>query len=201
MSNTPKRKSRAGTRAAPPTSRTMTGQPVGSNWPKRFLYLGGAAVVAVIMAGIVLGGGDEDLPDGPPQGVEFFTVTDLSHVDGNVDYGVPVPTGGPMSPQTAGCGFVDGPVRTENVMHSLEHGAVWLTYRRDLGETGIDDLRGLTRDRRKVLVSEVPDQPQPLMATAWGVQLGFDDYQDEPVRRFIRAYVDSELAPEPGGFC
>ncbi len=201
MSNTPKRKSKAGTRTAPTRARTATPQQAGSPWPTRFAYLGGAAVVAVIMAAIFLGGGDEDLPDGPPDGVQFIDPGDPVHIDGPIAYDVAVPVGGAHNAVWQNCGFYEGAVRTENVLHALEHGVIWITYRQDLGGDRIDDLRGLIRNRTKVLVSEVPDQPAPLMATAWGIQLELDVYDDVALRRFMKEFTDGPFAPEPGASC
>lgn len=203
MSNTPKRKSKAGTRTTPPRSRTMSAQPVQSPWPRRFAYLSGAAVAGVILATVFLAGGDDDLPDGPPDGVEIISppIVDRQHVAGEIDYGVPVPAGGNHNDIWQNCGFYDGEIREENALHSLEHGAVWITYRRDIGQDAIDSLRGLVRNRLQVLVSEVPTMDVPLMATAWNVQLELDSYDDTAVRRFIREFEDGAFAPEIAATC
>ena len=201
MSNTPRRKSKAGTRTAAPKSRSLTVQQAGSPWPKRLSYLGGAVVVAVILSAVVFGGGDDDVPDEAPEGVEFITAGDPVHVDGDIDYGVPVPVGGNHNPIWQNCGFYDGPVRPENAVHAMEHGSVWITYRRDLGPDGIDDLESLVNNRRDVLVSEVAAMGVPLMATAWGVQLEMDAYDETPLIQFIRTFVDGPFAPEPAAGC
>ena len=199
MSNTPKRKSSkkvAGSRSRPPVQ-----QKPETNWP-RILGLGGGVVaVAVILAAVFFGGGDEDLPEDPIEGVQFITISDRDHIEGDIAYDVPVPPGGAHNPVWQNCGFYDGEIRVENALHSLEHGAVWITYRRDLGEDAIDSLRGLSRNRTQLLISEVPAMEVPLMATAWGVQLELDSFDDETLRRFIRDFTDGPFAPEVNARC
>ena len=201
MSNTPKRKSKAGTRSASSRSRAATPQKAPTNWPRILGIGGGVAAVVVILAAVFFGGGDEDLSDEPIEGVEFFTVSERDHVEGDVDYDVPVPPGGIHNPVWQNCGFYDSEIRTENALHALEHGAVWITYRRDLGEDAIGSLRGLSRNRTQLLISEVPAMDVPLMATAWGVQLELDSYDDETLRRFIRDFTDGPFAPEANAGC
>ena len=124
-----------------------------------------------------------------------------NHIEGPIAYDVLVPPGGDHNSIWLNCGFYDEIVREENAVHSLEHGAVWITYRRDLGEEAIDGLRGLVRNRTQVLVSEVPDMAVPLMATAWGVQLELDTYDDIALRQFIREFEDGPFAPETVAGC
>ena len=66
----------------------------------------------------------------------LVTYTDLArdHVDSEVDYPQLPPVGGAHDPAWLTCtGTVyDEPVRDENAVHSMEHGAVWVTYQPDL---------------------------------------------------------------------
>ena len=55
------------------------------------------------------------------------------------------PVGGDHNPTWLNCGIYGQPVRNENAVHDLEHGAVWITYRPDLPQTQIDKLVGLVR--------------------------------------------------------
>ena len=69
------------------------------------------------------------------------------------------------------CGIYDQPVPSENAVHSLEHGAVWVTYQPDLPQAEVDKLRQLVRGHSHLLLSPYPDLPQPVVASGWGVQL------------------------------
>jgi uncharacterized protein DUF3105 len=101
----------------------------------------------------------------PPAGVENIDVGPAGyHIIGNWDYdkslGTP-PAGGPHNDVWQNCGFYDEPVRDENAVHSLEHGAVWITYLPDLPQDEIEVLRDLAESNGFVLVSPYPDQVSP----------------------------------------
>jgi hypothetical protein len=135
----------------------------------------------------------------PPAGVENIDVGPAGyHVVGNVDYeqdlGTP-PAGGPHNDVWQNCGFYDEPVRDENAVHSLEHGAVWITYQLELPQDEIEVLRELAEGNGYVLVSPYPDQNSPVVATAWGKQLALDSAEDPDLERFIEAYSHRPQCP------
>ena len=184
-----------------PGSRSVTSKKSVGSW---FAIGGGAVVALVILLTVLFAGGDEDLPKGPPDGVVYHPISERDHTAGDADaveYGVPVPAGGIHSPIWQNCGFYGSPIRAENAVHSLEHGAIWITYRRDLGEEAISGLRDLVRGRTKVLISEVSTMSVPLTATAWGVQLELQSYDEIALRRFIKEFKEGELAPEIHASC
>ncbi|MGI5158783.1 DUF3105 domain-containing protein [Microbispora sp. CA-102843] len=99
------------------------------------------------------------------------------------------------------CGVYDQPVRTENVVHAQEHGAVWITYSSDLPEGDLRRLRDLVAGQEYVVLSPFADQRSAVVASAWGRQLTLDGADDPRLARFIRAHAKSPQAPEPGAPC
>jgi len=99
------------------------------------------------------------------------------------------------------CGIYDRPVELGNALHSLEHGAVWLTYSPDLSESQIVDLQSLVRGHDYVLMSPYLVQTKPVVMTAWGVQLVIDSLPDERIAKFIAYYEKGPQNPEPGALC
>ena len=67
----------------------------------------------------------------------------LGHQDGTIDYPESPPVGGPHHPVWLDCGVYDVPVPEEHVVHDLEHGTTWLTYRPDLAEDQVAALAEL----------------------------------------------------------
>ena len=97
------------------------------------------------------GGSDAD------PGVETFEVESATHTTDPVDYPQDPPVGGPHDPSWQKCAVYDAPVRPENAVHSLEHGAVWITYQPDLPESDREILAKLAEGQPYLLISPYPD--------------------------------------------
>ena len=65
-------------------------------------------------------------------GLEVFAEPNHHHVTSPVTYNRTPPAGGNQSATWQNCGVYDQPIRDEYAVHSLEHGAVWITYRPNL---------------------------------------------------------------------
>ncbi len=169
-----------------------------SPWPRRLIAAGGVAVVALLVAAVLF----SPTPlRGVPEETESIAVGPPEHVDGDIYDDQDVPAGGAHSAAWLNCGYYDTPVPAENAVHSLEHGAVWITYNPDLDAGHVDRLRGFTEGLDKVIVSPVPGQESPILLTAWGNQLELDDAGDSRVEQFVNEFEGSTDAPEAGGAC
>ena len=179
-------------RAAPPPEPK---RPIG----KWLLY---GVIGALLLAFVVfLAIPPEVVPDGIPEGTEAVTVSDATHIEGPIDYGDVVPAGGPHNQIPLNCEIYTNEIPTENAVHSLEHGAVWITYQPSIGGGAIDTLAGIARTRSKVILSPVSAQSSPIMATAWGWRLELTDPGDIRLRQFVNAFEGAATAPEPGATC
>lgn len=139
-------------------------------------------------------------PENPPQGVETFPATTNDIVEGEVDYERTPPTNGDHAALWQNCGFYTEPVRNENVVHSLDHGAVWITYDPDLPRAQIETLRSYA-DEEYVLLSPYPEQTAPVVATAWRNQLRLDGAGDPRLDQFVEQFRVSQTAPLSGNGC
>jgi hypothetical protein len=140
-------------------------------------------------------------PVGLLDGMLSFSNLSRDHSEAPQQYAQTPPAGGVHSAAWQNCGIYDQPVRNENAVHSLEHGAVWLTYRPDLPAAAVESLRSLMRGHSHVLLSPYPDLPQPIVATAWGLQLPIQDASDPRLPAFISRYEKGPQTPEPGAVC
>lgn len=123
------------------------------------------------------------------------------HVNEDVTYAQSPPVGGEHRPAWQNCGIYNDPVVEELAVHSMEHGAVWITYRPDLPADQVDQLKGLVRGKTYTLLSPYPDQPTAVAASAWGVQLTADGAGDPRLGQFISKYRQGSQTPEPGASC
>jgi len=135
----------------------------------------------------------------PIAGVETFEVASRDHTTEPVDYPQDPPVGGAHDPSWQKCRVYDAPVRNENAVHSLEHGAVWITYQPDLPESDRKALAALAVNQPSVLISPYPGLTDPVVASAWGAQLRLDDVNDPRLQEFIARYAGN--GPEAGATC
>jgi len=138
--------------------------------------------------------------EAPIDGVREFADLDATHTTDDVAYQQAPPVGGEHHPVWQDCGFYDAPVVEEHAVHSLEHGAVWLTYDPDLKASDVDTLRALADQHSYLLVSPF-DGVDGVVASAWGVQLELDGPDDDRLEPFLLKYLQGPQTPEPGAAC
>ena len=146
----------------------------------------------------------DELPEGETdiEGVVAIAIESADHVEGDVEYSASPPAGGPHSSLWQNCGFYTEPLRSEHAVHSLEHGAVWVTYTDDAPAGELDYLEMLAGQNSHLLVSPYSEQDTPIVLSAWGRQLALDSTDDPRFVRFLETYLrDGPTAPEPGAVC
>ncbi len=111
------------------------------------------------------------------------------------------PAGGEHASIWQNCGIYDTPVEGKYAIHSLEHGAVWITYQPDLSAADIEALQAMVRGQSFILLSPWPGLPDPVVLTAWGVQLSVPGVDDERIGEFINEFRLGRQTPEPGASC
>ncbi|WP_353808687.1 DUF3105 domain-containing protein [Agromyces sp. SYSU T00194] len=174
----------------------------------RRLGIGAAIVGALAIAGVVVtsivlapqpanysvGGSGAEV-----DGVETFDNTSL-HVDGVVDYPQTPPAGGEHNPAWLNCGVYSEQVPSENAVHSMEHGAVWVTYDPSLADDELATLRSLLPSSY-VILSPFEGLPSPIVLSGWNSQLQVESADDERIAQYLEEYWRSDLVPEPGALC
>ena len=140
----------------------------------------------------------------PPtiDGVQVFEGLSHDHVPGQVTYPQVPPVGGPHSAAWLNCGVYDEPVPNVNAVHSMEHGAVWITYRPTLPEDERNTLKRLQGLKPAyVLVSPYEGLPSPAVASTWGYQLEVDRVDDPRLAEFVKEYAGGDQGGEGGAPC
>lgn len=111
------------------------------------------------------------------------------------------PVGGTHDPTWQNCGYYAEPIEAKNAVHSMEHGAVWITYQENLPAGDIEQIAQLASGNTHILISPYPGLQSPIVLTAWSVQLELDSLDDERLTAFITAYQQGPQTPEPGALC
>jgi hypothetical protein len=183
----------------------------------RILTIGASVVV---VAGLVAGSialvksqsDDSTAADGKGKG-HFVTGSDgvktwkgtlgRTHVVKTVNYPMEPPVGGDHNQVWMNC---NGDVYTKalnnmNAVHSLEHGAVWVTYTSKAEKADVDALAAKVKKTPYTLMSPDDKQKDPIMLSAWGHQRTVTGADDPNVDKFFEKFVQGEQTPEPGAAC
>ncbi|MEX0827007.1 MAG: DUF3105 domain-containing protein [Acidimicrobiia bacterium] len=196
MGNAPKPRRNVQERRVASSTQASGGRP----WLK---YIMGVGIVAILVGIVIYISADvSGNPQGvaePPPGTEVFVIEEFAHTVEPVTYAQNPPVGGPHHPEWLACRVYTAPVRNENAVHAMEHGAIWIAYDPDLDEGDIDDLEGFGR-RREVIVSPYPGMDSAVAVSAWGRQLKLDSVDTDLIDQFYRAFQD-RTAPETAASC
>ena len=172
----------------------------------------GSAVLALFLGGILFyaatnqGAGQDELLTNPDQAIEGIQLVDKDeltrdHVAGPVDYPEMPPAGGNHNAAPQQCDVYDAEIAPEHAVHSLEHGAVWITYREGLAQDQVDELAGKVEGDPYGLMSPLAEQDSPIVLTAWGRHLPVDSADDPRIDDFLKAYTSGPQTPERGSAC
>ncbi|MHA6785003.1 DUF3105 domain-containing protein [Pseudonocardia saturnea] len=146
-------------------------------------------------------------PSAQIEGVQVVEYTGGQHVapTTQVAYTNSPPFGGAHDAVWAACNGVvyDQPVRSENIVHSLEHGAVWIAYDPEqVTGAALDTLRAKADGQSYMVMSPYPDMDTPFSLQSWGHQLKLTDVNDPRIDQFVTALrVNRNTHPEPGASC
>ena len=134
-------------------------------------------------------------------GLKTYTGLTRNHVTTAPKYPQTPPVGGDHLAVWQNCGVYPSPIADGNGVHSLEHGAVWITYQPTLPAAQIAKLAATAKGQLYLLVSPYPNLPAPVVASAWGKQVYLDNADDPRLEKFIKAYENGPQTPEPGAAC
>ncbi|MGY1821088.1 DUF3105 domain-containing protein [Geodermatophilus sp. SYSU D00079] len=191
-----------------------TRPPVNVVSPQRPWGLIAAAVAVVVFAAAVITyavvqvrEADEARVDSVDEiaGVQTFDYdAGQEHVTTPVQYEQSPPVGGPHDGEWADCtGTVyDVDIRHENAVHSMEHGAVWITY--DPDALSADDVATLAEvaEESGRMLSPYAGQDSPISLQSWNHQLKVDSVTDPRIAQFADFMTfNAEFYPEVGASC
>lgn len=159
-------------------------------------------IVAVVVAFVVIKfTTSQPTSGGDIAGVVTYSNLSRNHVSGTVSYPQNPPVGGDHNPVWQNCGMYSTPLINEHAVHSMEHGAVWITYQPSLAGSDVEQLRNLVRGHSYALLSPYQGLPSPVVISAWGVQLQVTSASDPRLAAFLSKYEQGPQTPEVGAAC
>ncbi len=176
------------------------------------IAIGGGVFILIIAVFIVLSSltTTASAPNQPLK-VDLTTVPDNSksfpslggqHIDNGTShapYNSNPPTSGPHYVNPADLGVYTSGLPDETVVHNLEHGHIWLSYRDANDQDAIKLLTDLQqRNHAYVIVTYRPQDPTRVAAAAWTRLLTLDNLDADQLQAFILRYEDHAPESLPG---
>ncbi len=137
-------------------------------------------------------------------GLVYTPEPDHNHIQGVIQYNTSPPVGGNHSQYWADCSGTVYPnaIASENAVHSLEHGAVWITYKPGLAADQVATLSKLVAGNDRMLMSPYPDLKANVSLQSWDYQLFVDSASDPRIAAFIQALrFNPRTTPESLATC
>lgn len=173
---------------------------------RRLRSYGIVALVVVLLGGAITAAVIADRRGEDIDGLQVYRSLSREHTEDPVVYDEVPPVGGAHSATPLTCGIYSEPVPDENAVHSLEHGAVWITHQPDLDQDEVESLRAFVRaqspiDQQHLLLSPYEGIPGPVVVSAWGRQVVLDGATDPRLGEFVDTFLRGPQAPEAGQPC
>lgn len=160
------------------------------------------AAVAALAVGFVGYAGYREYDRRTIADMETWDDLPRTHVAEPPEYEMYPPAGGEHHEIWQNCGVYTEPIADMHALHSLEHGAVWITHDPDLPQEEVQTLHSHYSPGDYVLVSPYAgDMPAPVVVSGWGRQVAVDEAEDDRIEQFLNLYERANDVPEPGAPC
>ncbi len=122
------------------------------------------------------------------------------HAEGTLDYEMSPPVEGTHATSPAACGVHGTAIPNENLVHSLEHGAVGLMFSPDASPDDITALEDLALEfDENVLSAPFSGMESPFSVISWGERMDLAELDVDAMREYIDVFAGK--GPEAGQTC
>ncbi|HEX2293693.1 MAG TPA: DUF3105 domain-containing protein [Actinomycetota bacterium] len=121
-----------------------------------------------------------------------------THVETPVDYTMSPPVSGAHAGIPAECGTHGAAIPNENLVHSLEHGAVAVLYSPTIPQEEVRQVEELVAsyDSHTISAPYEGEMETPIAVAAWANIMRLGTFDEEAIREFVDAFAAGGQAPE-----
>jgi hypothetical protein len=125
---------------------------------------------------------------------QAFDIVSRNHIpEGEhpkIPYNSNPPTSGDHWPQPAACGHYDQTQPDERLVHNLEHGGIWISYKPTVDDKTKSELKDYANRFANLIVEPREGDDSNIALAAWGHLLKLDAYDEGRILEFINAFID-----------
>jgi hypothetical protein len=124
--------------------------------------------------------------------VEEFEIEGASHIDPGqtVTYNTNPPTSGSHWATPADWRFNDKELPDEQLVHNLEHGGIWITYK-GLDEESINRLKSIANNNsNSVVVTKRAENDDSVVVASWGRMMKLTEVDEALIQKYIDIYIN-----------
>jgi len=147
------------------------------------------AVIAAVIYGLVLWS-KKAAENRPGEAIPELGQEHIPAGSPRPEYNSNPPTSGPHYAAPANWGSYDQPLPDEQLVHNLEHGGIWISYR-DNDENLINQLKSIVDDYAlKVILTSRPENDSKIAVAAWGRLMKMEEFDEDQIRDFIGSFIN-----------
>ncbi len=177
-----------------------------ANRQRQLIVGGGIAAVVIVIVAVLMMIRSSQLPDVDVNAVAdnsvTFPILGQTHIpEGSPrpNYNSNPPTSGDHYVYAIPAGVYDQSPPDENLVHNLEHGHIWLSYRDADDSEVISALSSIQEQFPNwVIVTHRPDNDSRIAVAAWGRLLSLDAPDEDQTMAFILRYRNQAPESIPG---
>ncbi len=124
--------------------------------------------------------------------VEEFEIEGVNHVGPGetVSYNTNPPTSGSHWATPADWRFNNKELPDEQLVHNLEHGGIWITYK-DLDEESINKLKDIAKNNsNSVVITKRNKNDNPIVVASWGRMMKLSEVNEALIQKYIDSYIN-----------
>ena len=128
----------------------------------------------------------------PVAGTEELAIASRQHITEGTkatDFNSNPPASGQHWPAPANKGVYDQPLPDERVLHNLEHGYIWISYKPEISPEVINNIKNIVNeDDWKLIMTPRAENDSQIALIAWGRLLKMDEPDYQKIKDFIETY-------------
>lgn len=129
---------------------------------------------------------------------ETYEIQGQEHIDigaSHIEYNSNPPTSGPHYVQPANWGFYNDELPDEQLVHNLEHGGIWISYK-NVDEETLSEMKKLARGfPGSVVITPRAKNEQNIILASWGKIQRLNEYDRVTIINFVKN--NKNKSPEP----